>query len=380
MKLRHLSNRSNATSVSNGKRGENRADFANQNFFKYTPISKESQRNHQNPKGGSIPTALVTGGTGFIGSHTIELLLQRGFNVRCLVRRTRSNLGWIEGSRAEIVRASYLDVDTLREAVRDVEYIFHVAGVTKAKKQSQYLQGNVLATKNLLEAASGNSKLKKFCFVSSLTAVGPSPDGTLLDEDAPCHPITSYGVSKLEAETVCQLYANRIPLVIVRPPAVFGPRDRDLLEIFRWVKYGFKPVFGNDEKRLSVIYGPELARALIDATLSEKTAGQTYFAADPTPYRLSTVLDHVAELFGKRGMNIRLPASLLYTLGGIAELGSVFSSNAPVLNIEKTRDLVQTHWVCSPKRLEDHTGFRTQVPLEQSLRSTIEWYKEYGLL
>jgi nucleoside-diphosphate-sugar epimerase len=271
-------------------------------------------------------------------------------------------------------------VDTLREAIRDAEYIFHIAGVTKAKKQSQYHQGNVLATRNLLEAATGNSNLKKFCYVSSLTAVGPSPDGTLLDEEAPCNPITAYGVSKLEAETVCQLYANRLPIVILRPPAVYGPRDRDLLEIFRWVKHGFKPVFGSDEKRLSVVYGPELARALVEATLSEKTSGQTYFVADPTAYRLSDVLDQISRMFGKRGITIRFPSSLLYTLGGIAELGSVFSPSASVLNIEKVRDLLQTHWVCSPRKLEEHTGFKTQVPLEESLRHTIEWYREYGLL
>jgi dihydroflavonol-4-reductase len=296
------------------------------------------------------------------------------------VRRTRSNLGWIEGSQAEIVRASYFDVDTLREAIHDAEYVFHIAGVTKAKQQIQYHQGNVLATRNLLEAATGASKLKKFCYVSSLTAVGPSPDGTLLDEEAPCHPITSYGVSKLEAETVCQLYANRLPIVVLRPPAVYGPRDRDLLEIFRWVKHGFKPVFGNREKRLSVAYGPELARALVEATLSEKTAGQTYFVADPTAYRLSDVLDLVSGIFGKRGINILLPSSLLYTLGGIMELGTLFSSRAPVLNIEKARDLLQTYWVCSPRKLEEHIGFRTQVSLEESLKSTIAWYREYGLL
>lgn len=332
------------------------------------------------PKGGSIPTALVTGGTGFIGSHTIELLLQRGFKVRCLVRRTRTNLGWIENSQAEIVRASYLDVDTLREAIQDADYIFHIAGVTKAKTSSQYHQGNVLATRNLLEAATGNPNLKKFCFVSSLTAAGPSPDGTLLDEDAACHPITAYGVSKLEAETVCQLYANRIPIAILRPPAVYGPRDRDLLEIFRWVKYGFKPVFGSDEKWLSVIYSPDLARVLVEVALSEKTTGQTYFAADPTPYRLSDVLNEIAGMFGKRGRNIRLPSSLLYPLGAIAELASVFSPNAPVLNIEKARDLLQTHWICSPRKLEEHIGFKIHVPLEESLRTTIDWYREYGLL
>jgi len=296
------------------------------------------------------------------------------------VRRTRSNLGWIEGSQAEIVRASYFDVETLREAVRGTDYILHIAGVTKAKNPSQYHQGNVLATKNLLEAAAGNPHLRKFCYVSSLTAVGPSPDGTLLDEEAPSHPITSYGVSKLEAETVCQLYSNRIPIVILRPPAVYGPRDRDLLEIFRLAKYGFKPVFGSAEKKISVVYGPELARALVEATLSEKTAGGTYFVADPTAYRLTDLLDLMCGMFGKRGLNIRIPSSLLYVLGGIAELGSVFSSSVPVLNIEKARDLLQKYWVCSPRKLEEHTGFRTQVPLEESLKRTIEWYKEYGLL
>jgi dihydroflavonol-4-reductase len=306
--------------------------------------------------------------------------LQRGFNVRCLVRRTRSNLGWIEGSQAEIVRASYLDVDTLREAVHDAEYIFHLGGVTKAKKQSEYHQGNVLATRNLLEAATGNSNLKKFCFVSSLTAVGPSQDGTLLDEEAPCHPITAYGVSKLEAETVCQLYANRLPIVVLRPPAVYGPRDLDILEIFRWVKYGLKPVFGSHAKRLSVVYGPELARALVEATLSEKTTGQTYFVADPTAYRLSDVLDLILRILEKRAINIRIPTFLLYTLGGIAEFASLFSSSTPVLNIDKVRDLLQTYWVCNPRKLEEHIGFRTQVPLEESLRRTIAWYREYGLL
>ena len=268
----------------------------------------------------------------------------------------------------------------LREVIQDAEYIFHIAGVTKAKNQGQYHQGNVLTTKNLLEAATSNPKLKNFCYVSSLTAAGPSLDGTLLDEDAPCHPITAYGVSKLEAETVCQLYANKLPIVIIRPPAVFGPRDKDLLDIFRWAKRGFQPVFGSSQKQLSVVYGPELARALIEATISEKTSGQTYFVSDPAPRHLTEVLDQIAAMFGKHATKIYLPAPLLYTMGGIAELFSVFSPNAPVLNVEKARDLLQKAWVCSSRKLEDHIGFRTQNRFEESLVETIEWYKEYGLL
>ena len=286
----------------------------------------------------------------------------------------------MDGSNAEIVRGSYLDVDTLREAVQGMDYVFHIAGVTKSKKQSQYHQGNVLATRNLLEAASGNAHLKKFCFVSSLTAVGPSRDGALIDEEAPCSPITSYGVSKLEAETVCQLYANRVPIVILRPPTVFGPRDMDLLDIFRWVKHGLKPIFGSYDKNLSVIYGPELARALVEAAYSDRTTGQTYFVADPKVYPLIEIMNLAAGILGKRGITIRFPAPLLYAMSGAAELVSIFGSKPAVLNIEKARDLLQTHWVCNPKKFEDHTGFRTRIPLEECLKATIDWYREYGLL
>ncbi len=356
-------------------------DFANQIFFEYTSIRKESQRIRGISRGGSIPTALVTGGTGFVGSHTIELLLQRGFDVRCLVRRSRQGLGWIEGFPIKIIRVSYLDVDMLRDALQGAEYVFHIAGVTKAKDQRQYHNGNVLTTKNLLEAASGISTIKKFSYVSSLAAVGPSPDGTLLSEDAPAHPITSYGVSKLEAETVCELHSSRVPIVILRPPAVYGPRDQDLLEIFRWVKRGIKPVFGTNQKTLSLIYGPELARALVDATIAENTKGETYFVADPSVYRLTDVIDEVAGIFGRRKTTtVQFPAPILYTLAGISELVSALRSAPALLNVEKARDLLQASWVCSPKKLEEHIGFKNQVTLRDGLTRMIKWYEEFGWL
>ena len=328
----------------------------------------------------SIPTALVTGGTGFVGSHTIELLLQRGFQVRCLVRRTRSNLGWAEGLPIEIVRGSYYDVDSLREAIGSADYIFHIAGVTKARKPREYSNGNVLSTRNLLEAAATNRKLKKFCFISSLTATGPSIDGKPVDENSPCNPITTYGVTKLEAETICQLHANRIPIVILRPPAVYGPRDQDSLGIFQWASNGYIPAMGDKEKTVSLIYGSELARAIVEATVSERTTGETYFVADPKAYSFSETMAKVASMVGKRARTLVFPKWLLYGLAGISEAASVFQSKPPVLNIEKVRDLVQKSWVCSPRKLEDHIGFRTQVSIEDGLRRTLEWYKEYGWL
>ena len=328
----------------------------------------------------SIPTALVTGGTGFVGSHTIELLLQRGFRVRCLVRRSRSNLGWAEGLPIEIVRGSYYDVDSLREAIGTADYVLHIAGVTKARKPREYNDGNVLSTRNLLEAAAANPKLKKFCFISSLTATGPSLDGKPVDENSPCNPITTYGVTKLEAETICQLHSNRIPIVILRPPAVYGPRDHDGFGLFQLASKGFIPGFGSKEKTVSLIYGPELARAIVEATVSERTTGETYFVADPQAYSFCETMAMAARMCGKRARTLVLPKWLLYGVAGISEAVSVFQSNPPVLNIEKVRDLVQKSWVCSPGKMEEHIGFRTQVPIEDGLKRTLEWYKEYGWL
>jgi dihydroflavonol-4-reductase len=279
-----------------------------------------------------------------------------------------------------VVRASYYDVDSLRDAIKDSEYILHIAGVTKARKQREYHDGNVLATRNLLDAAAADSHLKKFCFVSSLSAVGPSADGTPLNEESPCNPITTYGVTKLEAETVCQLHADRIPIVILRPPPVYGPRDQDILEVFRWLKRGILPIFGNLGKSLSVVYGPELARGIVDATLSEKTTGETYFVADAAIHRFVDILDIAARILGIRPMRMPLPAAILYPLAGASEIISAFGSRPSVLNIEKARDLLQTHWVCTPKKLEDHIGFRTRITIEEGLKLTLDWYKEFGWL
>ena len=300
--------------------------------------------------------------------------------MRCLVRRTRSNLGWAEGLPIEIVRGSYYDVDSLREAIGTADYIFHIAGVTKARKPREYSDGNVLSTRNLLEAAAANPKLRKFCFISSLTASGPSLDGKLVDENSPCNPITTYGVTKLEAETICQLHSNRIPIVILRPPAVYGPRDHDGFGLFQLASKGFIPGFGSKEKMVSLIYGPELARAIVEATVSEKTTGETYFVADPQAYSFSETMAMTVRMIGKRARPLVLPKWFLYGAAGISEAVSVFQSNPPVLNLEKVRDLVQKSWVCSPRKLEEHIGFRTQVSIEDGLRRTLDWYKEYGWL
>ena len=280
----------------------------------------------------------------------------------------------------DVVASDLSDVGTLKATVHDVEYVFHIAGVTKATRRRDYFQGNVETTRHLLQAAVTASSLKRFCFVSSLTAVGPSPDGTPLTEDAPCRPITSYGQSKLEAEQACLSFRDKIPLVILRPPAVYGPRDKDILEIFRSVKRGINPMFGGRKKSLSLIHVSDLARAIVDATLSDATIGNTYFVTDPIPHDISELVRTLSSIMKKRAFAISIPAFLLYGIAATVEGASRLLSRPAVLSIDKARDLLQPHWICSGGKLEVDIGFRCAIPIDEGLRTTYQWYRQQDWL
>jgi nucleoside-diphosphate-sugar epimerase len=322
----------------------------------------------------------VTGGTGFIGSHTVEQLLVEGYHVRCLIRPQQTNLRWLQGLPVDLVQGDLMNPASISQCVEDAEYIIHIAGITKATHKSEFFTGNVTTTNNLLLAASQLKHLKKFCYISSLTAAGPSPTGIPLNETVHCHPITSYAKSKLDAERVCKQYSGKFPIVIIRPPAVFGPRDTDTLEIFKWVNLGLKPVLGSSAKTLSLVYAPDLSKGIIRATFDERTAGETYNIADPTIFTFSSIIDYLATLIHKRTIQVHLPIGLVYSMAGITQFLSFFGKRPAVLNIEKARDLLQKHWVCDPRKIQEHIGFQTSTSVYDGMNITFQWYKDKGWL
>jgi dihydroflavonol-4-reductase len=280
----------------------------------------------------------------------------------------------------DIVRGDLLNPVSFASAAEDVDYVVHIAGITKAKRKSDFYSGNVAATKNILDAALRSNRLKKFCFVSSLTAVGPSPDGQPLTESAPCHPITTYGKSKLAAERLCIQYMDRLPIVVLRPPAVYGPGDTDTFEMYKLVARGFRPVIGSRDKTVSLIYAPELAKAIVRATLDDRTAGQIYFTSDPVIYPFSNLIDYMAKVAERRTVPLHLPAGAVNALAGIVQCISFFGSRPAVLNLEKARDILQKHWVCSPQKIKDHIGFETTISVYRGIEQTFAWYRENGWL
>lgn len=323
---------------------------------------------------------VVTGGSGFIGSHTAEHLVAQGCRVQCLLRPRQSSDGWLRGLPVERLHVELTDPRALRPILRDADYVVHIAGRTKARRREEFYRDNVIVTRSLLSAAADSRALKNFCHVSSLTVVGPSPDGRPLTEEASYSPITAYGFSKMQAEEVCREFAGRLPIVILRPPAVYGPRDRDILEIFRWVRRGIAPVMGSSGKTLSLIHVTDLARGLVLALTSAVTPGKTYFISDGVLRSYRELIGILAGFLRVKPRFLRVPAPFLQVAACVSECWSWLGSAPPVLNLDKVRDLLAPHWICDSNLLRAETGFEAEIPIEAGLRATWEWYTAHGWL
>lgn len=326
---------------------------------------------------------LITGSTGFIGSKTVDALLKQGDTVRILLR-PESSLDRALSSKIEVCRASYLDGEALGRAVGDVDRVIHLAGVTGAASEEAFRAGNVVPALNLLEAVKRyNPSLERFVLVSSQAAAGPAASARpgLSESDEP-NPVSAYGRSKLLAEQVCLQHAGGIPLTIIRPPAVYGPGDRDVLQVFLMMRKGFfLSVAGSRKQRFSMIHVDDLVAGLLLAARSGAAAGQTYFITSPEACGWDDVINVARSVLGfTRLFRIVLPRPLLFALGTLIGTASAWTGKAGVINRDKVGELVQDYWVCSAEKAKNELGFTAGTPLREGLRSTLQWYLEKGWL
>jgi dihydroflavonol-4-reductase len=323
---------------------------------------------------------LITGATGFIGSHLTEELQRRGHTIRCLIRKN-SNLEWIKHLPVEYIEGDYSDIDSLKNAVADIDQIYHAAGVTKSKTKEGYFNGNHISTRNLLQAVlASNKNLKRFIQISSGTATGPSNDGNPIKEDAPLHPITTYGISKMEAEKECLRLMDKIPITIVRPPAVYGPRDKDVFEFFNTINKGLQPMVGFKDTYVSLIHVKDLINGIILAGEHNKSVGQTYFISSERYYNWKELGQLTARIMNKKVLRLRIPKPFIYVIATIAEFTSLFSNKPALINLEKARDMVQDAWIFSVEKAKRELGFRETLSIEVGITGTVNWYREHGWL
>jgi dihydroflavonol-4-reductase len=321
-------------------------------------------------------TVLVTGATGFIGSHLVERLVSEGAVVRCLVRSSSPRGGasrHLPAQGAKPVLGDLVSGDGLDLALDGVDLVFHLAGVTKALHTADYYSGNVTATENLLKSMSHSDA--RLIHVSSLAAMGPSPDGVPLREEAVPHPLTQYGKSKLEGEQALRRSSVSDRATIIRPPVVYGPRDVDVYQVFKAAASGAQVRIGRPESYFSFIYVTDLVDGLLLAAQLQ-AAGKTYFLSNPNPVSWTEFGSTAALTMVKKIRTLTLPIGAAYLAGSVADLVSRLTGRPGILSRDKILDARQRYWICDPARAANDLGFHAQTSLREGVAATLEWYRE----
>jgi len=324
--------------------------------------------------------ALVTGANGFIGSHLTEALLERGYRVRCLVRRS-SDLTFVQDLPVEFFYADLRQGADLRRACQGVDLVCHCAALTRALDEKTFFEINTQGALALAQAAlEAAPALERFLFLSSQAVLGPSRSADdLRDESCSPQPITWYGKSKWAAEQGLQALSDRLPLTIVRPASVFGPRDRDFLAYFKLLKWNLSLRLGEPGRQISLIYIRDLIDLLLRALENEAALGQTYVAS---AFRVSheQLAQEIARAMDKHPLVIALPEAALTPLTWGAKVQGKLSGRPPLLNEQRLLDLRQPYWLCSAEKAHRELGFRPRYDLGSGLRETADWYREQGWL
>ena len=327
-----------------------------------------------------MTTALVTGASGFIGSHLVEELGDRGYRVRCLVRPT-SNLRWLEGRDIEIARGAFENEASLRDAARDVDYVFHVGAAIRALRRRDFYRCNTEGTLRVasaaLEAAPG---LKRFLFVSSQSAAGPCAHAEQpTNETDECKPVSDYGKSKLRAEGRLRDLGARLPITIVRPPLVYGPRDTNTLVVIRMLNRRLC-VFPGRTRQLSMIYVKDLVRGMVDAAESPRAVGRTYFLSEDKSNAVRELLSCISDELAKKALVVRLPRGLSYALALLFEAYAQVARHPTVFGRQTAREGAELYWVCSSEAAQRDFAFSCRYSLPAGLSETIAWYKELRIV
>jgi dihydroflavonol-4-reductase len=320
--------------------------------------------------------ALVTGATGFVGSHLTEALRRQGDEVTALARSARKAEA-LAPLGVRVVAGDLHDLTALTRAVEGQDVIYHVAGVVAAASEADFFAANRDGTANLVAAAEGIGQ-PRFVLVSSMAAVGPSAKGQPRLGDEPVQPVTAYGRSKLAAERV--VTGSPLPWCIVRPPMVYGPRDTEVLKVFRLARLGIAPVFGDGSQELCAVHGADLADALVAVGRCANTARRSYFACHPETFTSADFVRTIAAVMGRRLAVVRIPPLVGRVLLRITETGARLSGQTTILTTDKANEFFQPAWVASPAELTRDTGWRAARDLRTGLAETHRWYRSAGWL
>jgi nucleoside-diphosphate-sugar epimerase len=320
----------------------------------------------------------ITGATGFIGSHLTEEAIKRGWEVVALVRNP-DKLKWLKGLKVEIVKGDLFNLPPLPE---DISIVFNVSGATKETKRGEFMETNCYGVRRLLENLTRkNLQLKSFIHISSLAAVGPSPLNEPAREDKLPAPISKYGKSKYCGEKEALSFSHKIRVIILRPPVIYGPRDRDLLPIYSLVKKGIGFQLGGEERYFSLCYVKDLARIICDVSLLNLPSGEILNVAHPEILSWSQLIEKIFEMLRpKRYLKLKIPLPFIYPVAFFSDILNKISKKGFPLTFDKFREMKASHWICNTEKISNLVPNGFNYNFEKGIGETIEWCKEIGWL
>jgi nucleoside-diphosphate-sugar epimerase len=327
---------------------------------------------------------LITGASGFVGSHLVDEALNRDLEVYAGIRRSSSK-EYLQDHRLNFVELNYTDIGQMANLLKrkQFDYIIHNAGVVSAPKLSDYMAVNFQYTKNFVEAilAAGDMP-EKFTYISSAASYGPVASTDLTDfikeEDVP-RPINAYGEAKLASERYLAGIPD-FPYVVVRPTGVYGPREKEILTFFKIINRHLEGYIGFRRQHLAFVYIKDLVRVILDATLSMDVSRKSYFVSDGRYYSQQDIGRITKRILNKKTLRIHVPVTLIRSIAWVMEQLGKATGNYPALNLEKVRILESMNWKCDIEPLKEDLNFQPQYDLEEGLEETLAWYKQQGWL
>jgi nucleoside-diphosphate-sugar epimerase len=322
---------------------------------------------------------LLTGANGFVGSHILDTLCARGIATAVLLRPT-SNPRFIQDHLADIeVRIGSIDEPgSLAEAMRDVTHVLHCAGCTKALRRSDFDRVNHLGTRHVVEAVNlQGGRIQRLVYMSSLAAGGPAQPGAPARESDPPHPVSEYGRTKLAGEREVQT-GCRADYVILRPPAVYGPRDAEFLRLFKAIRRHFLP--RPNRQPLSFVFVKDLAEATAICLDHPAAAAKTFYVASPEVLTARALAEEIAAQVATWTLPLPLPTGALWPLCLLQDAFSWLTRRPNVLSRQKYAELRARGWVCDPTRLRLDLGVSCATTLKTGIAETLAWYRQHEWL
>ena len=318
----------------------------------------------------------LTGSTGFVGGHIVDQLLAAGHQVTALVRSPARAAGFAERG-VRLVRGDLHDLAALTEGARDADAVLHVAALTGAVDEKEFLAANRDGTANVLRASTLAPHRPRLVYVSSMAAGGPARRDVPKRDTADDRPVTMYGRSKLAGELA--LRASDHPWVVLRPPTVYGPRDQDnLLTVFKAARTGFAPVFGDGAMQLSAIYVEDLAAATIHAASAPGVVGGTFYVNHPEVVTSADLVRGIARAMGREVRLVGIPEpvarGILTLTGGVAAL----FRRKTILRADKANEFYQEAWTGDPGPFTALSGWSASTDLRTGLERTWAFYQSAG--